>query len=64
MLVAGIPLHNASLSAGLISFHERTRLPPNEDPAFPVFTITCPNDENISRTANYGLYPIAAAGHQ
>src|SRR5882762_5886909 len=33
-------------------------------PGRPCITITCKNGENISCTANYGLYLIAAAGHQ
>jgi len=33
-------------------------------PGLPCSTITCKNGENISCNANYGLYLIAAAGHQ
>jgi hypothetical protein len=45
-------------------FTQAQETPAEQGPGLPCITITRTNDANISRTANYGLYLIAAAGRQ
>jgi hypothetical protein len=48
----------------LLFLSQAQETPAEQGPGLSCITITRTNDANISRTANYGLYLIAAAARQ